>query len=209
MIFKTNILLLTLFIVNGYINAQEPTIIKIGTQEWTTKNLDVVTFRNGDTIPEAQTYEEWVAAGEKGQPAWCNQANLPKYVQKGGKLYNWYAVNDSRGLAPKGFHVPSAEEWNTLVFYLGDEDLAGKKLKSTEGWLEGGNGTNESGFLALPVGLRYSNGYYVVGDYTSWWSSTEFNTLDALNYSLTYHNDLVNSYNDSKSFGFSVRLVRD
>ncbi len=128
------------------------TTVKIGTQEWTTKNLDVVTFRNGDTIPEAQTVEEWVEDREKGQAAWSYQANLPEYGQKYGKLYNWYAVNDPRGLAPKGYHVPTKADWDSLVSYLGGEEIAGKKLKSTEGWREEGNGTNGSGFSGHRVG---------------------------------------------------------
>jgi len=106
--------------------------VKIGTQVWMTKNLDVSVFRNGDTIPEAKTDEEWREAGENQQPAWCYSANDPKNGQKYGKLYNWYAVNDSRGLAPTGWHIPSDVEWTILEDYLGDD--ADKKLKSTSGW---------------------------------------------------------------------------
>ena len=110
---------------------QAQTVI-IGTQVWTTKNLDVSTFRNGDVIPQASTDEAWKAAGENKQPAWCYYDNDPKNGTKYGKLYNWYAVNDPRGLAPAGYHIPTDAEWTVLTDYLGGE--AGKKMKSTTGW---------------------------------------------------------------------------
>ena len=105
--------------------------VKIGTQTWTTENLNVSTFRNGDPIPEAKTDEEWKRADENKQPAWCYYENDPKNGVKYGKLYNWYAVNDPRGLAPAGWHIPTDEEWTTLENQLGDD---GKKMKSTSGW---------------------------------------------------------------------------
>ena len=106
--------------------------VTIGTQVWMTKNLDVATFRNGDPIPQAKTVEEWRAAGDNKQPAWCYYNNDPANGAKYGKLYNWYAVNDPRGLAPVGWHVPSDGEWTTLTNYLGEQ--AADKLKSTSGW---------------------------------------------------------------------------
>jgi uncharacterized protein (TIGR02145 family) len=103
--------------------------VTIGTQTWMTKNLDVATFRNGDAIPQAKTDEEWQAAGENKQPAWCYYDNDPKNGTKYGKLYNWYAVNDNRGLAPVGYHIPTDNEWTKLSDYLGGEDYAEKKMK--------------------------------------------------------------------------------
>jgi uncharacterized protein (TIGR02145 family) len=106
--------------------------VAIGTQVWTTKNLDVATFRNGDAIPQAKTNEEWKSAGENKQPAWCYYENKASNGTKYGKLYNWYAVNDYRGLAPAGWHVPTDYEWTVLKNLLGDD--AGKKMKSSSGW---------------------------------------------------------------------------
>jgi uncharacterized protein (TIGR02145 family) len=106
--------------------------VAIGTQTWTVKNLDVATFRNGDQIPQAKTDEEWKAAGDNKQPAWCYYDNKVANGTKYGKLYNWYAVNDYRGLAPAGWHVPTDAEWKVLIKSLGDD--AGKKMKSTLGW---------------------------------------------------------------------------
>jgi uncharacterized protein (TIGR02145 family) len=106
--------------------------VKIGSQIWCTKNLSITTFRNGESIPQAKTDEEWKSAGEKRQPAWCYYDNDPANGDDYGILYNWYAVNDSRGLAPEGYHIPSDSEWTTLTNFLGGESFAGKKIKSTE-----------------------------------------------------------------------------
>ena len=108
--------------------------VAIGSQVWTTKNLDVATFRNGDAIPEAKTNKEWEAAGENKQPAWCYYENNTANGTKYGKLYNWYAVNDARGLAPAGWHIPTDQEWKALSTFLGGWAVAGKKMKSTSGW---------------------------------------------------------------------------
>jgi uncharacterized protein (TIGR02145 family) len=106
--------------------------VKIGNQTWMTENLNVERFRNGDLIPQAKTNVEWEKAGKEGKPAWCYYDNDPKNGAKYGKLYNWYAVNDPRGLAPAVWHIPTDTEWSTLDNQLGDD--AGKKMKSTSGW---------------------------------------------------------------------------
>jgi uncharacterized protein (TIGR02145 family) len=103
--------------------------VQIGTQVWMTKNLDLSTFRNGDPIPEAKTEEEWTKAGENHQPAWCYYDKDVTNGAKYGKLYNWYAVNDARGLAPVGYHIPTDDEWMDLEDFLGPD--AGDKMKST------------------------------------------------------------------------------
>ena len=111
--------------ITGISNAQTVTI---GTQVWMTKNLDVSTFRNGDPIPEAKSNEEWKKAGENKQPAWCYYNNDPANGAKYGKLYNWYAVNDPRGLAPLGYHVPTKAEFMTLYNFFPSN--IGQKVKS-------------------------------------------------------------------------------
>ena len=115
------------------------------------ENLNVEYYRNGDIIPQVQDEHEW-ASLKTG--AWCYYENDPANGKKYGKLYNWYAVNDTRGLVPEGWHIPSYSEWRELIEYLG-EDSAGTKMKSTSGWFENGNGTNSSGFGALGAGYRY------------------------------------------------------
>jgi uncharacterized protein (TIGR02145 family) len=187
----------------------EFTSVMIGNQEWMTENLNVETFRNGDLIPEAKTDEEWIKSGINKRPAWCYYNNDPANGEKYGKLYNWYAVNDPRGLAPLGWHIPSDEEWVILNDYLGGwYKIAGLKLKSTSGWnSEPGNGTNESGFSGLPGGDRFTNGrFYSLGGAGSWWSSTEKNKIDALSHELFFG---TSRGTGSKRRGLAVRCLRD
>src|ERR1043165_1390179 len=101
----------------AFIYANKPLAqsVQIGTQTWSTKNLDVSKFRNGDAITEAKTAAEWMAAAEQRKPAWCYYNNDASNGKKYGKLYNWFAVSDPRGLAPDGWHVPSDAEWITLT----------------------------------------------------------------------------------------------
>lgn len=181
-----------------------------GQQVWMPENLNVSTFRNGETIPEAKTKEEWNRAAEAQQPAWCYYNNDPANGAKYGKLYNWYAVNDPRGLAPTGYHIPSDQEWSALTAYLGGEEEAGTKMKSTNGWDGNGNGTNTSGFSGLPGGCRGSSGaFYNQGNYGFWWSASEDSTGDAYDRFLDHNNGfLYRNYND-KGGGFSVRCLRD
>jgi uncharacterized protein (TIGR02145 family) len=117
----------------GLLNAQSPTTVTIGSQVWMTENLNVSQFNNGDIIPEAKTNEEWESYCFKEQACWCYYKNDPKNA-KYGKLYNWYAVNDPRGLAPQGFHVPSKQELMDLSKFIGENGA--KKIKSTSGWLQ-------------------------------------------------------------------------
>jgi uncharacterized protein (TIGR02145 family) len=183
--------------------------VTIGTQVWMTKNLDVATFRNGDPIPEAKTAEEWKRAGENQDPAWCYYDNDPANGAKYGKLYNWYAVNDSRGLAPVGYHIPSDDEWTILTDFLGGK-IAGTKMKSKSGWKKKGNGTNSSGFSGLPGGHRYLNGsFYSIGKNGYWWSSSEYLTRVAWYRYLYYNNGNVYAFDYSEESGFSVRCLKD
>jgi uncharacterized protein (TIGR02145 family) len=181
--------------------------IKIGTQTWTTKNLDLSTYKNGDVIPQVQDEEEWA---NLTTGAWCYYENESDNGTTYGKLYNWFAVNDPRGLAPTGFHIPTDEEWTTLTNYLGGEIEAGDKMKSTTGWDEDGNGTNTSGFAGLPGGCRNShNSFENIGEDSSWWSSSELNTTSAWNhYMRSYFGSVLRS-NSQKQNGFSVRCLRD
>jgi uncharacterized protein (TIGR02145 family) len=181
-----------------------------GSQVWMTKNLNVDKFRNGDPIPQAKSEEEWKVAIENKQPAWCYYDNDPSNGTKYGKLYNWYAVNDLRGLAPNGYHIPTDAEWTMLTDYLGGKSSAGKKMKSASGWFENGNGTNSSGFSGLSAGSRYYYGAYgSIGEGGYWWSATEFDTNHAWNRSLSYVSDGVNRNYYDKAEGLSVRCLRD
>jgi uncharacterized protein (TIGR02145 family) len=110
------------------------TVLMGNGQEWMAENLSVFYFRNGDPIPVVKTNEAWKKAGENKEPACCYYENNAEYGKTYGLLYNWYAVNDPRGLAPEGWHVPTDVEWAKLTDYLGGEGAAGTKMKSTNGW---------------------------------------------------------------------------
>ena len=184
--------------------------IQIGTQKWMSKNLDVAFYRNGDPIPEVTDATAW-AALETG--AWCYYNNDANTGLTYGKLYNWYALNDPRGLAPQGWHVPSDAEWSILETALGGSSVAGGKMKEagTLNWTSpntGGN--NNSGWVGLPGGFRYFNGSFNnVDNYGYWWSSTELSTAFAWFRYLDYLNGSVSRGGDYKRNGHSVRCLRD
>jgi len=182
--------------------------ITIGKQKWMLKNLDVDEFRNGDPIPEAKTKKEWKEAGKNKQPAWCYYDNDPSNGEKYGRLYNWYAVNDPRGLAPESWHIPSDAEWTQLTDYLGR--TAGKKMKNMRGWPSNSICTNESGFSGLPGGRRDESGsFYSIDVNGFWWGSTETSINYAWFLGLYYLSDGAGVFDCSKYYGLSVRCVRD
>ncbi|MFN5318512.1 MAG: fibrobacter succinogenes major paralogous domain-containing protein [Bacteroidia bacterium] len=193
--------------------------VTIGTQVWMAENLNVEKFRNGENIPLAKTQDEWLEAGLNEQPAWCYYNNDPVIGAKYGKLYNWYAVNDPRGLAPEGWSIPSKNDVLTLVNYLGGELNAGEKLKSTSGWSQV-KGKNSIGFNALPGGWRDHLGIFVHVDYTGetepvdsfgqhgdWWLTSESEENGECFYLLNADNTVYFD-RSMKSCGFSVRTVK-
>jgi uncharacterized protein (TIGR02145 family) len=183
--------------------------ITIGSQVWMKRNLDVSHFRNGEQIPEVKTNEEWNRAGEEGKPAWCNHNNDPENGMIYCKLYNWHAVNDPRGLAPEGWHVPSDYEWVELVRFLGGDEIAGKKMKSLTRWDPSESGNNEFKFSAFPGGWRSTFGSFGdIGTYADFWSSTESSSPNAWTRRLYHDNAFINRSNIDKGFGFSVRCVK-
>ncbi len=213
MLAKSLVALLLATLLLSCSNSQKSKTVTIGDQEWMAENLNVVKFRNGDPIPHAQTDEEWQQAGENGQPAWCYYDNDPANGKIYGKLYNWYAVNDWRGLAPEDWRIPSDEDWLKLIKLLGGEDVAGGKLKATDTtyWQSPNNGaTNETGFTALPGGYRSTSGTFdYIGGYGHWWSATGLNTYYAWDRDMRYGDSYVYRGNGSKELGFSVRCLRD
>ena len=191
------------------ISGQETTVT-IGNQQWMRENLDVLTYRNGDIIPQVTDPTAWAALTTG---AWCYYNNDVANGAIYGKLYNWYAVNDPRGLAPTGWHVPSDAEWTTLETTLGGAAVAGGKMKTTgtTRWYAPNTGaTNESGFAGLPGGYRNYNGsFFSVGSSGYWWSSSENGTVDAWYRYLGYNVGGITRSNDYKLSGCSVRCLRD
>jgi uncharacterized protein (TIGR02145 family) len=184
--------------------------LTIGSQVWMLKNLNVDHFRNGDSFPEVRDSIEWI---NLKTGAWCFFKNDPAMGAIYGKLYNWYAVNDPRGLTPEDWHVPSYTEWEELSEFLGGESVAGGKLKETgtSHWLNPNEGaTNNSGFSALPGGHRNYDGISLgIGASVNWWSSTEYGKANAWGRSLYYSYSISFPNSFSMVNGFSVRCVKD
>jgi uncharacterized protein (TIGR02145 family) len=199
--------------------------VQIGTQCWTQSNLKVSKYRNGDIISTGLTDSAWQ---NTTSGAYAIYNNDPVNDGLYGKLYNWYTVNDTRGLCPTGWHVPSDAEWNILVKYLDpnadtvcggcwQSSIAGGALKSTAmqptsgGWASQNTGaTNSSGFTALPGGLRDGDGGF--GSLTGsgfWWSSSVLSGSVAWGRYLSSHSSGIFRTNGNRTGGFSVRCCRD
>jgi uncharacterized protein (TIGR02145 family) len=185
------------------------TSVTIGTQVWMVENLKVTHYRNGDVIPNVQVDALWynLLSG-----AYVDYGNIPSNGEIYGKLYNWYAVSDSRKLAPIGWHVATDAEWLALRNFLGGESIAGGKIKDPAHW-EGSNlvATNESGFTALPAGRHNTplSGLPSLGWYGYWWSSTEYSTSDGWYWSVNLWDNGLWQYYSTKNCGFSVRCLKD
>lgn len=182
--------------------------VVIGNQTWMQKNLNVSKYRNGDPIPQVTDPTAWIGLTTG---AWCYYNNDPANGSTYGKLYNWYAVNDYRGLAPSGYHVPSNDEWTTLTTFLGGDQVAGGAMKATTLWHSTNvAATNSSGFTGIPGGYRKENGtFFVIGYGTYWWSSSEYNLPFASYLTLNYTSGGSFSSNGYEYLGLSVRCVRD
>ena len=191
--------------------AQKYTSIRIHGQQWMTRNLAVKHYRNGDKIPEIKgRHWDTLTTG-----AWCWYNNDSATGAVYGRLYNWYAVHDPRGLAPAGWHVPSDAEWDTLSIHLGGDAVAGGKLKETgtTHWVAPNtDATNSTGFTGLPGGSRdhYGDGtFQLIGTAGLWWSSTEDDTGGAWNRVLGYYTGYIFRQDNPKQVGYSVRCLRD
>jgi uncharacterized protein (TIGR02145 family) len=195
--------------------------VTIGSRVWMAENLKVTHYRNGDPIPHVTNNSTWSGLSTG---AYCNYNNDTAQVAVYGRLYNWYAVDDSRNIAPAGWHMPSDDEWKQLEMYLGmsqaEADLVGwrgtdegGKLKEsgTMHWFSPNTGaTNESGFSALPGGCRnFSGSCNYMGVYAFYWSSTEYDSNYAWSRYLSYDNSAVYRLSFMMQDGFSVRCVKD
>lgn len=188
--------------------------VNIASKTWMAENLAVGRFNSGVAIPQAKTAEEWEAAYNNAKPIWCYVNFDPATEKTYGRLYNFHAVKDARKLAPAGWHVATDEEWKNLLDVLGED--ATTKLKNTQGWDKsefGKNGTNETGFSAMPAGAIMSWGKFVsTGHYANFWSGTAFEGRSS---GWAYNFDSGNTvpiYRDgyaSAGNGLSVRCVKD
>jgi uncharacterized protein (TIGR02145 family) len=186
-------------------------VVTICEQTWMTRNLDVSNYRNGDPIPRVTDAGTWATLTTG---AYCYYNNdSATYAAVYGKLYNWYAVNDPRGLAPEGWHIPTDAEWTTLTGCLGGDAVASYKLREVgiAHWTAPNSGANNSsGFTALPGGDRNTAGsFFDLYNNGNWWSATEASSSNAWSRGLYYGNGNVYRASYSKIYGFSVRCVRN
>ena len=183
-------------------------LVAIGDQCWFAENLRTEHYANGDAIPGELSDGEWGNTTAGAQAVYNNDvSNLADY----GRLYNWYAVDDGRGLCPSGWHVPTDGEWTALETYLGANGHGGTEgtaLKSTSGW--SGNGTDDFGFSALPGGYRYDfyGEFANAGDVGYWWSSSPSGGNAWRRFLVNSSPDILRNASDPR-LGFSVRCLRD
>ncbi len=186
--------------------------VLIGSQIWMVENLKATKFRDGSTIPNVTDDSQW---GLLTTPAWCNYKNETKNGAVFGRLYNWHAVNDPKGLCPAGWRVPTDAEWTALIDFVGGRTVAGGKLKESgsQNWY-GANvfGTNEYGFTALPGDFRPSNGIIVYHMFNScyFWSSTPVSPTSSTAYYnwIPYSDKIVTRASTDKKVGYSVRCIK-
>jgi uncharacterized protein (TIGR02145 family) len=223
---KKLLLFKLIFFLTFFVQSQKIKEVKIGDQIWMSENLNVDKFRNGDLIPEVKTKEEWIAFCVQGKPAWCFYDNDPKNGDLYGKLYNYYAVIDPRGLAPEGWRIPSTAkgEFKTLRQNLPrNQKKRACFMKSTEHWevdlivklkdpnYKNQNGNNKSGFNAYPNGYRFFDGSFGdLGKSAYWWRIPQ-ESDSAVTYYVNILSYSSNPFrnNNGTGGGFAVRCVKD
>lgn len=185
--------------------------VTICDQVWTKSNLNVSKYRNGDVIPQVSDPVIWQSLTTG---AWCYYANTTSNGTIYGKLYNWYAVTDLRGIAPIGYHIPTDAEWTILTNCLGGEaNESGGKMKETgtSNWQSPNLGaTNSSGFTGLPGGCRINGSFLLVGSSGFWWSprSDTNLTVDFYRSLVWFSSSVVNTFSNRVD-GYSVRCIKD
>ena len=184
--------------------------VKIGEQVWLAENLKTERYSNGDLIPNEQGNSDWAILN---RGSWCNYNSSNQNIEIYGKLYNWFAVVDSRNVCPVGWHVPSDSEWKILSDYLGGDKVSGGKLKfkGRDYWKEANlDATDSFGFKGLPAGGRGHIGTFDdIGYGAYWWSSTKSDSYKAWCRNLGFNNSSANRINVNKQNGFSVRCLKD
>jgi uncharacterized protein (TIGR02145 family) len=186
--------------------------IGIGSQIWMVQNLNVTHYRNSNAIDTVTDNTAW---NNRTSGACCNYDNFLGYSTTYGKLYNWHAVNDSRNIAPAGWHVPTREEWDILIDFAGGKAIAGSKLKETgiTHWIsDNTDATNEFGFQGLPGGWRLNMGdFFYIHEKGFWWTKSNDYLPGgfAYSYGLDKDSTSITRYATIQNFGLSVKCVKD
>jgi uncharacterized protein (TIGR02145 family) len=181
------------------------TTITINGKEWFKENLKTTKYANGDSIENVPTAGDW---GLRTSGAWAYYNNDVNNNSL-GKLYNWYAVTDIKGLCPTGWHVATDTDWTSLTANYGTDAAAGNELKATTIWTTPNSNTNSSDFGALPGGGRGGLDFGDLNNKGFWWSSTLFDASSSYARRLEYNTDTVIRYTENNKYGFSVRCVKN
>jgi uncharacterized protein (TIGR02145 family) len=197
-------------------------LVAIGDQCWFAENLRTEHYNNGDVIPANLSDGEWNSTSSGAVAVYGEDEGCEEFSPDGnacdpdwslneyGLLYNWYAVDDERGLCPTGWHVPSDGEWTLMTDFLGGSSVAGNEMKTTYGWEYGGNGTNSSGFSGLPGGARNPGGNFDYAGRTGyWWSSSPSGSNAWFRYLSRNFESVGRGNYYLLQGGFSVRCLRD
>lgn len=187
--------------------------VVLGSQEWMTSNLKSLHFSNGDVIPHNFSQSAWSGLNQSSGADYYN--NDPLTGATYGVLYNWAAASNINNVCPTGWHVPSNQEWTTLINFAGGSATAGGLLKErdTTHWnYPNFNATNSTGFTALPSGLRHNTGSnQFLNDFGFWWTSTQgtANTSFAYNVKMSYADEIVLQYESNQRGGFAIRCLKN
>jgi uncharacterized protein (TIGR02145 family) len=185
--------------------------VQLGDQVWMAENFQGAIFRNGDSIPHVRSVEGWERAGREGKPAWCEYGNDASNGEKYGRIYNWYAVNDPRGFCPKGWHVPTNDEWIIVEEFLGTSE-AGRRLKCMADTMNNGNTTTPAKFCALLGGYRSKEGNFSgLEEFTYLSSSSERDRKENDIWGRGIHQSerTIMRCGLYKAHGLYVRLIKD
>jgi uncharacterized protein (TIGR02145 family) len=183
--------------------------ISIGSQIWMVENLKTETFQNNDKIFHAKTEKEWILAGDKKIPAWCFPNNDSKLGSNLGKLYNWYAVIDQRGLCPKEMMIPNKLDIESLINFLLSNGQNAKHIKSKEGWKRNGAGYDNYKLNSIPYSKRFPMGSFTPEGYTcTYWTRDENVHYTSFYWELRAESDEIKLGVVDKNSGFLIRCIK-
>lgn len=185
--------------------------IKIGEQTWTSENLNVITFQNGDTIAQAQSAEEWQQAFEQKTPAWCWYEKNGELIKESGRIYNFYAIYDERGLAPKGWKIPSSDDYLKLHTFLESTTDPCIALREPSAWSKTIDDKANTGFNAFPFGYRGEYGFRYDKAMAKFWTTTEVSSDYPAGFIDFYNIDRMGNCGiayDGKDIGAYVRCIK-
>jgi len=180
--------------------------IVVDSQVWMLENLKTTRYNDGSPITLITDNLSW---GKLTIPAYCWHGNNPENKETYGALYNWEAAHTGK-LCPKGWHVPTLEDWMILSTYVRDDGGRIKEQGLTHWTLPNSQASNVTGFTALPGSYRGFEGKFgEIGISAYFWCDYTFGEYDAIGITLRHYDFSLSSYQIPKIFGCSIRCIRD